>query len=207
MIDSLLSARGLSIADMRSQPSQTVTFSQGLRSSVFERCLKHEDAKVDCFPAKFAEVGLIERCEEIFKELESESRDSLKLVTLRTPHIQNSWFSNLPVFRRGKRVTNPLYMCEQDAALRGLCTGDAVKVSTAHGSVDTQVCISDEVRQGTVAMSHGFGHQHSFGLRLASTLPGANYNALLPTGMGSYEPLSHMSWMSGVPVSVEKLTS
>jgi anaerobic selenocysteine-containing dehydrogenase len=204
IIDGLLSARGLSIEQLRAAPSQTVVFEDGARDSLFERCLQHPDKKIDCCPQTFSEAGLFERCEAIFSELEQEGIDTLKLISLRTPYIQNSWFSNLPSFRRGMRATSPLFMCEADAATRGLHTGDAVRVFTTAGSIETALVVSEEVRAGTVAMSHGFGHQNSFGLRVAARWPGANYNALLQTGTDAYEPLSHMSWMTGVPVEVEK---
>jgi anaerobic selenocysteine-containing dehydrogenase len=205
IINSLLAARGLSIEAMRKAPSQTVQFDEDERDSLFERCLQHPDKRVDCCPRKFAETNLFERCHSIFVELQGEPNDILKLISLRTPYIQNSWFSNLEPFRRGMRSTNPLFMCESDAAKRGLHTGDMVKVFTDYGSIETEIVVSDEVRPGTVAMSHGSGHQKSFGLRIANMNPGSNYNALVPTGTNGYEPLSHMSWMTGVPVTVEYL--
>jgi hypothetical protein len=41
--------------------------------------------------------------------------------------------------------------------------------------------------------------------RLLQKNPGANCNSLVPIGQGSYEPRSYMSWLSGVPVSVERI--
>ncbi|MNC41681.1 Polysulfide reductase chain A precursor [compost metagenome] len=184
-----------------------MTFEEDERDSLFELCLQHPDKKIDCCPPKFAQTGLFERCLAIFEELEQERVDTLKLISLRTPYIQNSWFSNLNSFRRGMRSVNPLYMCEADASQRGLHTGDAIRVFTLHGSIETEVFINDELREGTVALSHGFGNAKAFGLRVASGSPGANYNALLPTGNAGYEPLSHMSWMTGVPVNVERIKS
>jgi anaerobic selenocysteine-containing dehydrogenase len=207
IINGMLSARGLSIEALRAAPSQTVVFEDGERDSLFQRCLQHPDKKIDCCPQAFSDTGLFERCDAIFLELEREGVDTLKLISLRTPYIQNSWFSNLASYRRGMRATSPLYMCEADAANRGLHTGDAVKVFTLSGSIETEVIVSDEVRVGTAAMSHGFGHQTAFGLRVAASRPGANYNALLQTGTDAYEPLSHMSWMTGVPVTVERVVA
>jgi hypothetical protein len=39
-------------------------------------------------------------------------------------------------------------------------------------------------------------------MRVASNAPGVNCNALLPSGPGSYEPLSNQSHMTGIPVQV-----
>ncbi|EEF24440.1 conserved hypothetical protein [Ricinus communis] len=204
LVNGMLAARGLSIDDLRAAPRHTVVFPEDERDSLFKRCLQHPDKKVDCCPGKFAEMNLFERCSAIFAELDQEDAHTLKIISLRTPYIQNSWFSNLRPFRRGMRAGSPLYMCEQDAKRRGLHTGDVVCVVSDYGSIETELFISDEVRAGTVAMSHGSGHQKSFGLRVAADNPGANYNALLPTGTEAYEPLSHMSWMTGIPVVVQR---
>jgi anaerobic selenocysteine-containing dehydrogenase len=99
---------------------------------------------------------------------------------------------------------NPLHICEADAAARGLHNGDAIRVFNQYGSIETQVYINNDLRSGSVAMTHGYGHAHAYGLQLASRTPGANCNALMPTDASSVEPLSYMSWVSGVPVQVEK---
>ena len=53
-----------------------------------------------------------------------------------------------------------------------------------------------------VAMVHGWGHAASPRLRVANQHPGANPNALLPIGEGSFEPLSSQAHMTGIPVQV-----
>jgi hypothetical protein len=40
-------------------------------------------------------------------------------------------------------------------------------------------------------------------MRLANERPGVNVNRLLSSGPGSYDPLSNMAFMTGVPVEVE----
>ena len=93
-------------------------------------------------------------------------------------------------------------MREDDAALAGFFAGDAVQLVTEYGRITTQVLIDNDLSRGTVAMSHGFGQQRSFSLQVAQRNPGANCNALMPVGQGTYEPLSYMSWLSGIPVTV-----
>jgi hypothetical protein len=39
---------------------------------------------------------------------------------------------------------------------------------------------------------------------VAHNTPGANQNALLPSGVGSFDPLSNQAFMTGVPVEVER---
>jgi anaerobic selenocysteine-containing dehydrogenase len=205
IINSLLAAKGLSIDTMRNAPMQTVTFPRDEPESLFARCLQHPDKKVDCCPPAFAAKGLFERCEAIFAELEAEPADLLKMISLRTPYINNTWMQNVEKFRRGKHAINPLYLCEHDARRHSLHHGDAVRISTQYGAIDAEVFISEDVRTGTVAMSHGFGQAKSFGLGIASNKPGSNCNAVMPVGEGTYEPMSYMSWISGIPVSVEKI--
>jgi anaerobic selenocysteine-containing dehydrogenase len=98
---------------------------------------------------------------------------------------------------------NPLHMNELDAAARGLFDGDWIRVFNDSGSIQTQLQINDELRPGAVAMSHGYGNTGTFGMRTASEKPGVNCNVLMPMGT-EFEPMSYMSWMSGVPVQVER---
>ncbi len=204
-IEQHLSARGLTIEDMRAQPDHTVTFEQGDRSDLFERVIQHHDGKIDCMPAEFVGSGLLDRCAKIFNELKAEPADTLKMITLRTGYMHNSWMVNVNKFRKGIHRENPIYMCQADADKRSLIQGDKVRVFNQYGEIQTFIAISDDLRPGAVAMSHGFGHQSALRLRNASRKPGANCNQLLPIGLDTYEPLSNMSWVSAVPVNVERV--
>ena len=203
-IESRLSARGLTIEDMRAQPHQTAIFEQGDRSDLFNRAIRHPDGKIDCMPAEFASSGLLERCVQIFAELKNEPTDTLKMITLRTGYMHNSWMANVNKLRKGVHRENPIYMCQADADKRELVHGDKVRVFNQYGEIETFISINDDLRPGAVAMSHGYGHRSAQGLRNASRKPGANCNQLLPIGADTYEPLSNMSWVSAVPVNVER---
>ncbi|MBV7477635.1 molybdopterin-dependent oxidoreductase [Pseudomonas sp. PDM31] len=205
VIDRMLGASRLSMAQLRAAPQHTITLPQGDRNSLFDRCLLHEDKKIDCFPPKFVEAGLITRCETIFIELSKEPAETLKLISLRTNYMHNSTMSNVAKFRQGMHADNPVHICEADAAARGLHDGDAVRIHNNNGSIIACVRISDEMRSGVVAMSHGYGHRHVYRQRTAAAKPGVNSNQLMPTGPDSYEPLSYMSWMCGVPVLMDKV--
>jgi formate dehydrogenase len=207
LIDSMLAARNLSIEKMRELSGHTVAFPQERRDILFEWCLQHPDKKIDCYPASFVAAGLFERCDEIFAELEREPADILKLISLRVPYMQNSWLTNTEKFRRGKNAVNPLNINESDAVRYGLFDGDQVRVFNEYGSIETQILINNDLRVGVVAMSHGYGHSKTYGLEVACQNPGANCNALMPMGIGTYEPISYMSWISGVPVEIEKTSA
>jgi anaerobic selenocysteine-containing dehydrogenase len=147
---------------------------------------------------------LFERFERIFTELSQEPVDVLKLISLRTPYMNNSWFSNAPKFRKGKERENPLHMNAADVARLGLFDGDEVIMATQFGSLETHLFVDDSLREGVVAMSHGYGQARSFALRVAQRNAGSNCNEIMPTGPESFEPLSNMAWLSAVPVTVER---
>ena len=205
-VAALLSGRGLTSEDLLSMPSQTAVFQEVERASLFERCLKHEDGKIDCCPEAFTRSGLLDRCWRLFEELRDEPSSVLKMISLRTPHLHNSWLANSRKYRRGKNAENPLHMTERDAAVRGLIAGESVRVSTEFGALRTRILIDDDLCPGTVAMSHGSGNERTYGLRVAQRNAGANCNSLMPVGPGTYEPMSYMSWLSGVPVTLERIT-
>ncbi len=204
IINRALSNAGLSVEAVKDLPHHTHLFGETDRGDVFEKCVQTEDKKLHCYPAEFEEAGLIERCAQIFQELEEEPEGRLKLISLRTPYMHNSWLANVQKFRRGTQSANPLNICSSDASSHGLLDGDWVKVFNDYGSIETRIAINDELRPGAVAMTHGYGSGRA-GMRVAEAVPGVNYNELVPTGPEAVEPLSYMSWMCGVPVNVEKV--
>lgn len=204
MIDMMLSGVGLSIEQLKQLPHHTALIPELPKESVFDRCLLHEDKKIDCCPEFFVEGGLFDRLENIYKQLQAEPADTLKMISMRTAHMHNSWMANVDTLRRGNQSDNRLRMCPEDAIKRGLFDGDLIRVFNNNGKIKCRVEIRDDLRPGVVAMSHGYGHAGARGLKVASNKPGSNCNKLLPTGSKTYEPLSFMSWMSGVPVKIEK---
>lgn len=203
-IEGLLAAGGLTIDDVRAEPSQTKLLPTLPHDSLFHRCLKYPDGKIDCMPQSFIDQGLVKRCADIFDEDKPGREGALSLISLRTPFLHNSWFNNSQKFRKGKNRENPLHMTQGDADRKRLVAGDRVRVWNDYGEVFAQLLIDDDLCPGVVAMSHGYGQEHSYGLRTARRNPGANCNNLMPVGADQFEPLSYMSWMSGVPVAVER---
>lgn len=164
----------------------------------FERQVQTEDGRIDCCPDGFGPA--LARCDEFFTELLTEP-ESLVLIHRRDPWMHNSWLSNLERMHR-RRNGNPVAVHPDDAQSRGLTNGDEVRVSSAFGEVFTTIEIDPELMRGVVAMVHGGGHDLSPRLGVASRQPGANPNALLPSGPGSFEPLSSQAHMTGIPVDI-----
>jgi formate dehydrogenase len=199
----MLGARGHSLAELRDAPHRVIDFGPHLPGAFFEGHLQTPSRRVDCCPPAFADA--LERAEQIFLELESESDRALKLVSGREPLMHNSWYANVARLQRGERDRNYLYMHPLDAAERGLAEGSRVLVSNRNGSLEVELRTAEDLMRGAAALVHGFGHGDAPGLRGAQRSAGVNPNRLLPSGPGSFEPLSSQVHMTGIPIEVRAL--
>jgi len=198
-VDHMLGTRGTSLEALRAEG--VVRFPDGMQPGRFYRDhLQTPDKKVDCCPPGFADA--LARCEEIFRELEAEPAGRLKLITRRDPYMHNSWYANVPRMKRGDRDRNFLYLHPEDAARRELPEGARVRVWNEHGSLTVETKLDPGLMPGVVALTHGWGNERTPGMRFAQQTPGANANALLPIGPGSFERLSSQAFMTGVPVEI-----
>jgi anaerobic selenocysteine-containing dehydrogenase len=193
---------GMTLEEVRTMSGQSALLDLPSREAFYDTVVFHPDRKVDCCPAAFGEA--IERCHRLFTELESVSEGTLKLISLRTNFMHNSNLANMPALKRGRHGRNPLHMHPDDMAARRLGDGDPVRIANDYGKIESTVVADDTLRRGVVAMAHGYGHARSFGLSNARAEPGANVNALMPTGPDSHEPLSNMAHLTGVAVRVER---
>lgn len=196
----LAKGSGLDLAELQDDAAPRV-LPRPEPGSFFEQQVHTLDGLVDCCPPGFS--AAIERCTRLFGETRAEVADGrLRLIHRRDAWMHNSWFANLPRMKQRGRTTNPLSMHADDAARLDLADGDEVVVSSAHGEVRTVVEIDAALMPGVVSMVHGWGHTVSPRLRVAHEHPGANPNALLPIGDGSFEPLSSQAHMTGIAVDV-----
>ena len=144
-----------------------------------------------------------ERAVAIFDELLSEPADQLKLITRRTSHTINSALQNVERLKKGAGADNPLFLSPADAERLGVADGGRVRISNRFGSIEAAARIDDTLRVGVVAMTHGFGNAKTNGQPVAQAHPGVNVNALSPVGPGTFDPVSTMSQLTGIPVDVE----
>jgi len=100
----------------------------------------------------------------------------LQLIGRRQLRSNNSWLHNVASMTGGSNRCTVL-MHPDDAAARGLADGDTVRVASAVGRIEVPVDVTADIRAGTVAVPHGWGHRDT-GWRHARTLAGANVNAL-----------------------------
>lgn len=201
-LDKMLKHADLSVEKVKAAPQHTHVLPPSPIGRFYTDWIQTGDQRVDCCPPLFAEA--LARARTLFGELKAEPAGTLKLVNLRTNYMQNSWYQNVEGLKREKQRGNPLHLSPADAARLQLGEGDAVIVSSAHGRLQARVRIDATLREGVVAMSHGWGNERTPGMRVAQRYPGVNVNALLPVGPGSYEKLSNQAHMTGVPVQVAR---
>ncbi len=131
---------------------------------------------------------------------EQSADGALRLITKRAVQTHNSWTHNIEPFARDG--TNYLYMHPTDAQARGLTDGATADVTSRTATVRLPVRLLGDLMPGTVALPHGWGHQHATGLSIASKTSGVNVNLLAADGPDQLERVSGMAHLTGIPVDV-----
>ena len=169
------------------------------RSFLGERVVT-DDGKVHQAPER-----LVRRADELDAAFDRARRDvdRLLLITKRHTKTHNSWTHNHEDMVKGDDGdTNHLYVHPDDADRIGLGEGAYADVSTEVATVRLPVKRWDELMPGTVALPHGWGHQHATGLSVASRTRGVNVNLLAASGPENVDAASGMSQLTGIPVDV-----
>lgn len=136
------------------------------------KVLATSDRRVHLAPAEF----IADAAARLAAATEQTDDGRLQLIGRRNLRSNNSWLHNIPSMTGGNNTCTVL-MHPDDATARGLAQGDTVRIASAVGHIDIPLQISDEMRAGTVAVPHGWGH-HDTGWQHADTLAGANVNDL-----------------------------
>jgi len=160
------------------------------------------DGKVALAPQPL--LDLARRTLEPAFEREIQNAKRLKLITKRAVTTHNSWTHNHPDFVAGDRGENHLYMHPEDAERAGLTSGDLADVTTDTATVRLPVRLLSDLQPGTVALPHGWGHQHAEGLSVAKKTRGVNVNLLAADGPTRIDPFSGMAHLTGFLVDVRK---
>jgi len=158
------------------------------------------DKKVNLAPEAFLNTG------EVLKQLfekELKTKVSFKLIIKRSVRTHNSWTHNTERMIKGTGHTNYAYMHPADAASLKLKEGELADVSTKYGKIRIPVKYSGDLMPGAVAIPHGWGHQHAKGLQVANKTKGVNVNILAGSGDGTIDPLSGMSRLTAIEITVE----
>jgi anaerobic selenocysteine-containing dehydrogenase len=198
----MLERGGVALDDLKQRPGG-VLLEPLAPGRFFAEQIGTGDGKVDCRPAFFEES--IAATASQFDELAAEPAGTLRLITKRDRFMHNSWFHNIDKMKRHERARNYLFMHPDDARRLGLRDGAAVRVRSEDGEIELPVKEDEDLMPGVVAATHGWGHDSATGMRVARDRPGVNVNRLLPSGPGSFDPLSNMARMTGIPVEVQPL--
>lgn len=125
-----------------------------------------------------------------------------RLISRRANAFVNSVGTELPLLLRNKRH-NPLFMHPADMAQQGLAAGTQIWVASRHGEIPAVVEPDDSLREGCVAMWHGFGTGGS--RDNDDPLAGSNVNRLL--SFDEHDALTGMPRLSAVPVAIRPATA
>ena len=157
-----------------------------------------EDKKIDLAPEPLIRAS--RDLSELYQK-ELQPARPFKMITRRAVQTHNSWTHNTERMLKGSDETNYLYLNPQDARKLGLNPGDLADVSTSHARIRIPVKLLAELKAGTVAIPHGWGHQDS-DLSIAGRTRGVNVNLLAGSGMDEIDPLSGMSKLTALQVSI-----
>ena len=190
---------GLSPKRLRENPHGIVLADQ-LEPGVLARKVRHEDGLIDLHP------------EEIAAEVEALSSRAasgggdfpLRMIGLRELRSHNSWMHNSPKLMAGDRV-HRARIHPNDARAAGVGEGERVRITSAHGEIETLALLSDEVMAGTIAVPHGWGHDG--GWQVANAAGGANTNVLASSEPGDLERLAGMAHLNGIAVRIDPVPS
>jgi anaerobic selenocysteine-containing dehydrogenase len=126
--------------------------------------------------------------------------DSLLLTSRRHVRSNNSWMHNVKVLVKGKdRCTLPIHPA--DAERCGVTDGTPARVTSARGSIEVPVEVSDEMMPGVVSLPHGWGHDKE-GTRLSVAREHAGVNNNLLADPSAVDVLSNNAAINGIPVEV-----
>ena len=198
--DAELGAHGLSVARLAARDRGVAVLDPGEPGDFMTERLMTPERRIDCSPALL--VDAMASCDAAFEDMRGESPGQLRLITRRTRNTLNSAMANIAVLKGRGASENPIWMNPDDAAARGLAEGDNALLSSGAGSVSARVRLDPALRDGVVAMTHGFGFAANPGMPTAQAHPGVNVNELSAVGPGSFDPLSGMSQLTGIPVEV-----
>lgn len=162
-----------------------------------------EDGKLQLAPATLLQQAT--QLDTLFEtEYAAQQQGELRLITRRAHGTHNSWTHNIEELTHGPMgQTNYVYLHPEDARVLNLQDGSIADIHSATGSIRLPVKLLPELMPGTVAIPHGWGHQHAKGLSVASRIGGANVNILAADGVQHLEAVSGMAHLTGIPVTVE----
>lgn len=165
---------------------------------------------------QLAPPDLVELCHDLLADVRAGTAFEaapdgfdLRLIGRRHLRSNNSWMHNVQTMVKGRDRCTAL-INPQDAADREIADRDRVTVTSPHGAIELPAEVSDEIRPGTVAIPHGWGHDRKdVGWSTAAANGGVNVNQLhdphaVDTVSGN--AALNATWVSVVPALVSQPT-
>ena len=157
---------------------------------------KQVDVAVDMVLEQLTELADAVAHGTVWRPTEGE----LLLIGRRHQRDNNSWLHNSPTLTKG-RARHHLLMHPDDAAERGITNGSRAQVSSAAGTIEVDVALTQDMMSGVVSLPHGYGHRvEGVELSVARQVEGASINDL--TDPGRVESVAANAVLNGVPVRV-----
>jgi anaerobic selenocysteine-containing dehydrogenase len=175
-----------------------------LRAGLLRRVSLHRDRRVALDQPEIAREVADLRA-RVAVEANAGADFPLRLIGMRELRSENSWMHNAPLLLRGGRRQRAR-MHPDDASALGLSEGDQVRLVTRHGAIELPVTLTEDLKQGVVAVPHGWGHKGTGGWRQANAVArggGVNVNLLMSSAPEDLERLAGMAVLNGVPVRAE----
>ena len=122
------------------------------------------------------------------------------LIGRRQLRSNNSWMHNLPALVKGKERCT-LHIHPDDAARLRLASGDRAQVSSAVGSIEAAVELTDAIMPGVVSIPHGWGHDAP-GLRMEVARGHAGVNSNVLSDESRVDAVSGNAVLNGIPVEL-----
>lgn len=186
---------GLSVAKLRRNP-HGIVLADGLRGGVLGGKIRHRDKRV-----RLDAPEVLADARRMASRNGHDPGFPLRLIGLRELRSHNSWMHNAPLLMRGDRV-HAARIHPDDAEAAGIEEGQPCRVSSPHGSVELPALLTDEMKPGSVAIPHGWGHTGG-GWRLANSAGGVNVNMLSSSEPADLERLAGMAHLNGIPIRIE----
>jgi anaerobic selenocysteine-containing dehydrogenase len=122
------------------------------------------------------------------------------LIGRRLVKSHNTWTQNSQRLTKGKNPCT-LEVHSEDAKKLGIEQGQVVTVTSAVGTINIEVVITDDIQQGVVSMPQGWGHnQQGTNMSVASAQPGVSINDL--TDAARVDMLTGNAAFNGTPVAI-----
>jgi anaerobic selenocysteine-containing dehydrogenase len=136
--------------------------------------------------------------ERLRAALDVRESGTMVLIGRRDLQSNNSWMHNVEWLVHGPERCTVLVHPHDAERLR---LGARAVVTSAHGSIELPVRVTDEIMPGVVSIPHGWGHDEpGTALRIAAQHAGANSNVLADDQL--VDPVSGNAVLNGIPVEL-----